>query len=520
MNIAIIYPNQLFETKYLPYDVRIIDCFILVEDSLFFSDTKRKLKFNMLKLIYQRASMKYYESYLKEHRLKVFYLNWTGKADLVFDFIVKKFGSENTLHIIDPTDHLLSKRILKYSKSQSVTIYENPSFLLTKSDLQSYVEYASKMNRKIFYQYNFYIWHRKRSEILIDSHGKPVGGKYSFDKYNRQPIRSDRIENTIKAVKSTIKKYHGKFYESAIKYCERTFKNYYPENYEPNNIFYYPITHSDSKAHYKQFLKHKIQYFGLYQDAMIFSSTEADLFASMTLFHSVCSIQLNNGLLVPSDIERLILDYYHTHKKKKDILHPIEGFIRQLNWREYVRFIYLYSYDDIIRKNYFRNRRHLTLDWYKGTTGIEPVDQAIRFAFRFGYLHHIIRLMVVCNFMNLCQIHPTDVYKWFMEFSLDSYDWVMLANVYSMGMYADGGLATTKPYISSSNYILRMGHIREGGSGNWETAWKILYYFFIYRNGSKLKGRGQMYLSHWSKQSNKKLIIENAVQLIKSLTKK
>jgi deoxyribodipyrimidine photolyase-related protein len=350
----------------------------------------------------------------------------------------------------------------------------------------------------------------------MDTRGKPIGGKYSYDKYNRQPIRTNQITDVLKTIKTTIKKYEGIFYEASIKYCEKTFKNYYKDNYEPDNIYYYPITHADSKAHYKKFLKHKIKYFGLYQDAMIFSSGQNDLFASMTLFHSICSIQLNNGLLTPSYVQKLIIDYYHVHK---NTLYPIEAFIRQLNWREYVRFIYLYEYENIIHKNYFNNNRHLTSDWYRGTTGIEPVDQAIKFAFRFGYLHHIIRLMVMCNFMNLCQIHPTDVYRWFMEFSLDSYDWVMIANVYSMGLYADGGLVTTKPYISSSNYILRMAHI-DNSTSDWETIWKVLYYFFIYRNGSKIKGRGQLYLSHWSKQSNKKLIIKNAIRLIKKLSDK
>lgn len=124
----------------------------------------------------------------------------------------------------------------------------------------------------------------------------------------------------------------------------------------------------------------------------------------------------------------------------------------------------------------------------------------------------------MCNFMNLCQIHPDDAYKWFMEFSLDSYDWVMTNNVYSMGMYADGGLTTTKPYVSSSNYVQKMA------SGNifhdkfWATSWTVLYHYFIYRNYDKFKGRGKLYQSHWNKQTKKKDIIRNAEQLIKKIT--
>ncbi len=41
---------------------------------------------------------------------------------------------------------------------------------------------------------------------------------------------------------------------------------------------------------------------------------------------------------------------------------------------------------------------------------------------------------------------------------IDAYDWVMVGNVYGMSQYADGGLMTTKPYVSGSNYILKMSN--------------------------------------------------------------
>ena len=55
------------------------------------------------------------------------------------------------------------------------------------------------------------------------------------------------------------------------------------------------------------------------------------------------------------------------------------------------------------------------------------------------------RLMVLGNFMLLCEIDPDEVYKWFMELFIDAYDWVMVPNVYGMSQFADGGLMATKP---------------------------------------------------------------------------
>ncbi len=98
---------------------------------------------------------------------------------------------------------------------------------------------------------------------------------------------------------------------------------------------------------------------------------------------------------------------------------------------------------------------------YTGTTGIEPIDTTISRLSSSAYTHHIERLMVLGNLMLLCEIEPDEVYRWFMEMFIDSYDWVMVPNVYGMSQYADGGLMVTKPYISSSKYILRMSNYRK-----------------------------------------------------------
>ena len=89
--------------------------------------------------------------------------------------------------------------------------------------------------------------------------------------------------------------------------------------------------------------------------------------------------------------------------------------------------------------------------FYDGTTGIGPVDDVIHRILETGYCHHIERLMVLGGFMFLCEIDPDDIYAWFMEMFVDSYDWVMVPNVYAMSQNADGGQITTKPYFSGSS---------------------------------------------------------------------
>ena len=86
--------------------------------------------------------------------------------------------------------------------------------------------------------------------------------------------------------------------------------------------------------------------------------------------------------------------------------------------------------------------------------------------------------------MLLCEFNPDEVYKWFMEMYIDAYDWVMVPNVYGMTQFADGGLMTTKPYISGSNYLLKMSDYKTTFKNvedkKWEAIWDGLFWRFMH----------------------------------------
>ena len=106
-----------------------------------------------------------------------------------------------------------------------------------------------------------------------------------------------------------------------------------------------------------------------------------------------------------------------------------------------------------------------------------------------AYANHIERLMILGNFMLLCEIHPDEVYKWFMSMYIDAYDWVMVPNVYGMSQYADGGLMSTKPYVSGSNYIRKMSHFKQG---EWCEIWDALYWCFILQHQNEFERNPRM----------------------------
>ena len=128
------------------------------------------------------------------------------------------------------------------------------------------------------------------------------------------------------------------------------------------------------------------------------------------------------------------------------------------------------------KNNHWNYDRKIPESFWKGDTGIPPVDNVIKKALKNAYNHHIERLMIMGNFMLLCEFDPDEIYRWFMELYIDAYDWVMVPNVYGMTQYADGGLITTKPYASSSNYVKKMSDF---GKGDWAEIWDGLYWRFM-----------------------------------------
>ena len=114
-----------------------------------------------------------------------------------------------------------------------------------------------------------------------------------------------------------------------------------------------------------------------------------------------------------------------------------------IGWREFMRGIYRGYNKEMETRNFFKQNRKMKSSWYEGNTGLPPLDYAIKNALTHGWSHHIERLMILANIMNLCEIKPIYVYKWFMEMFVDSSDWVMVPNVYGMGLFSDCLLYTS-----------------------------------------------------------------------------
>ena len=429
--IFLILPNQLFDIKYFTKSYK----YILWECPHFFTD----YNYNKKKLLLHRATMKYQYDLMKKNGYSVVYMEFN-----------KKLAETEQYTLYYPINKL---NILKLPKNTIIYDKNTPNLLLSLEHIKRYRNKTDK-----FFFNAFYMWSKKELNIIpkIKSH----------DNLNRQkPKNIICVSQPYNDV--DVRKDISKYIDEASKYVEKHFKKNC--GFLDKKDFIYPITHADSIKWLEHFIKNKLKNYGNYQDYI-----DKD---NKHLCHSLMSTLINMGLINPGDI----IDILEKERKTRDIpMNSYEGFIRQLFWREYQHLCYLYV---DFSGNYFGNNKLLGKEWYTGNTGIIPVDDSIREAFESGYLHHIKRLMVVGNYMNLCNIKPREGFRWFMEFSCDSYEWVMYQNVYDMVFFSTGGKTMRRPYISSSNYILNMSNYSKD---SWCEIWNTKYRTFINKNKKKL----------------------------------
>jgi len=495
MKIGIILPTFLFKTIDIFNDFGHKDIIILYEHPANFT----KFKYHKMKLVMHRATMKYYHDYLsKKLKSLIVYLNYYDD----YIKVINKYKYES-VYAYYPYDNEISNELKQF---KNIKFYVNNGFIC---DNEIYKLYLDNSDTNKYINHSFYIWCRRHFNILMNGK-KPLGGKWSFDDENRLPFPKDQQDAYLFNIKK------NKYIDEAKIYINDQFK----KNHGSNN-YYLSISHNDAEEHLKKFIHYKLNNFGPFEDAV----NKNVIFG----YHSVLSPIINIGLLTPQYILTEIESYYKKNKNKIKI-QSVEGFIRQLFWREYCAFVYITKEHEFY-KNTFNHNKKIKSDWYNGNTVFPFINDIINKCLQYGYAHHIERLMYVGNVMLLTNVHPKYVFKWFMEMFIDSYSWVMVPNVYGMSQYAGGSIMTKRPYFCSSNYINKMSSYKKkpniyekitigNDSYEWYELLDSLFYYFIDNNKNILKKNYSIagIISLWNKKtkSEKYEITAVAKKYIKS----
>ncbi len=458
---ALVFPHQLFSDH--PAITRDTDHVVLIEHPLFFCDRQYPAKMHKQKLAFHRASMAAYFKTLERRKCSSDYIKYKDGAEPL-PKLLKSLASDgcNAIAVADLHDYTLQHRLQNAAEAASLelTIHSTPGFINTTEENTDW-----RAGRKRWFMADYYQWQRKRLNILVNN-DKPLGGKWSFDEDNRRKLPKKMLESIpqLPTVRVT----------SLVKDVIESVNNDFVDHPGSLEDWHYPVTHATAERWLKDFLEQRFHLFGEYEDAIVEGQN--------SLYHSLLTPMLNTGLLTPEQVVEITLEYADEHKIP---INSLEGFIRQIiGWREFMRATYVDLGVEMRTTNHWKHKRKLPDSFYDGTTGILPVDDAIKRILKTGYCHHIERLMVLGGFMFLCEIDPDDIYLWFMEMFIDSYDWVMVPNVYAMSQNADGGNITTKPYFSGSNYVIKMSHYKKG---EWSDIWDALFWRWIIKNSDQIK---------------------------------
>ena len=447
--VLIIFPHQLIEPTELPlWNSKVY----LIEETLFFN----QYKFHKQKVAFHRASMKAYCMELEKLGFEVKYID-AGQAESDVRVLIHAIRNSDVkyVHVIDPADDWLSKRIKQSCLETTIDLVEHdsPLFINTRERLSDFF----RADKKSFFQTSFYKNQRRNRDILMDGSNHPAGGKWTYDVDNRKPYPKNKQPPKTEYPPADA------IWGEALRYVGDHFSDNYG-NLSDKPL--YPYTRSTAEDWMEQFFERRFHEFGDYEDAIVRKES--------ILNHSVLTPMLNIGLLKPMQVVERAINY----ASRNDVpINSLEGFVRQIiGWREFIRGMYECKGVASRTTNFWGFNRKIPVSFYNATTGILPIDETIRKVNETGYCHHIERLMVLGNFMLLCEFDPDEVYRWFMELFIDAYDWVMVPNVYGMSQFADGGLFATKPYISGSNYILKMSDYPKG---EWTAVWDGLFWRFI-----------------------------------------
>jgi deoxyribodipyrimidine photolyase-related protein len=491
-NVRLVLPHQLFERH---FQVDVGTLFVLVEHDLLF----RQYAFHSHKLVLHRASMTRFASRLRAQGFDVEVLG-SDAVHSSHDQLATLIRRRNPARVtwFDVVDDWLEKDLRTALRdggyeTRPDDVLETPNFLTDRGQIDAWFSQNPARMQE------FYIWQRRRLNILLDKNG-PVGGRWSFDTENRKKLPRGYTPSRVgRFSHHPVLQREGMFdlealmdhqsvtgdegttatateVESAMAWVSAEFPN---APGEPH-LFAWPTSHAEARAHLSEFVRNRLHDFGPYEDAI---STEHPF-----INHGLLTAALNIGLLDPREIVQAVL----SGADEATPLASLEGFLRQIiGWREYMRATYLTSGRQMRTANRLHNRRVLGDGWWDASTGLAPVDMVISRVLATGYAHHIERLMVLGNAMSLLRIDPDAVYEWFMEMFIDAYDWVMVPNVYAMSQFAAGDSITTKPYVSGSNYLRTMSDIP---AGSWAPRWDGLYWTFIDDHRALLETNSRMRL--------------------------
>ena len=386
-------------------------------------------------------SMRNFKNWLEDRGHKVVYYTLddnNNEQDLTKNLnkLIKKHNADKFEYQL-PDEYRLDEQLNDFCKNLDIETqsYDTEHFLTSRTDLSKFYKGKKQYTMEYFYRHM-----RKKYDIMMVNDSDPEGGKWNFDKSNRQKWNGKPEIPHERGFRKDVSEIVELLTEQGVKTMGHI---------DASN-FSWPTSREDGLAVLNYFCKNLLIHFGDYQDAM---HTDEKF-----LFHSRLSFALNSKMLHPQEVIESVISHWREHKEDIHIS-QVEGFVRQIiGWREYMRGMYWKEMPRYKRSNRLDNQNKLPEFFWTADTKMNCLHHAIKESLDEAYAHHIQRLMITGNYALLNMTHPDEVCDWYLGVYIDAIEWVEITNTRGMSQYADGGLIATKPYVSSGSYINKMSN--------------------------------------------------------------
>ena len=383
------------------------------------------------------SAMRHFAQALQAHGYPLTYIKESKLS--ITQVLQEKLQAMQASHLccVEPGEWRLKSAITDLASTLNVHLHmpDDAHFYCSNAEFRAWA--ADKKELRLEY---FYRAMRKKHGILIDAHDQPVGGQWNFDEQNRKPYSKHGpglINDPLGFEPDAISREVFDFVEKQ-----------YPKHPGELAQFAWPVTREQALAALEHFVCHRLAQFGAHQDAM-WKQTPFG-------WHAVLASSLNLKLLNPREVIERVL---HAYQEQALDLAAVEGFIRQiLGWREFIRGMYYLDMPAMAEANHYQHHRPLPSWYWTGQSKMHCMQDTVGQTLKYGYAHHIQRLMITGNFALLAELSPKQVSDWYLAVYVDAIEWVELPNVAGMALFANGGRFTSKPYVASGAYVKRMSN--------------------------------------------------------------
>lgn len=426
-------------------------------------------------------------------------------------YLFKRFQCEQ-FEYQQPDEFRLYQQLKTFCEQQTISTacVDSEHFIVPFQDIPQYFtrEKASRLE-------TFYRKLRKKHQILMEADEQPEGGKWNFDKSNRDKLKPNEIAELPEPL----------LFDNDISDINQRLARYKVKSIGVGrDSLLWPVTREQSLQLLDFFCAHCLPKFGRFQDAMTCQADDLVSEKQWSLYHSRLSFALNSKIISPLEVIECAI----THYRSSDAINiaQIEGFVRQiLGWREFVRGIYWTHMPEYAELNHLNASQALPRWFWSGETKMNCLHHAISQSLEYGYAHHIQRLMVTGNFCMIAGIEPSEVDAWYLGIYVDAIEWVEMPNTRGMSQYADGGIVGSKAYAASGNYISKMSdycqhchyQVKEKTTEN-ACPLNSLYWHFMnkHREQFERNPRIGMVYRNWDNQSdeNQQAVLSKAKRLL------